>query len=70
MLGNARLLFDEMGTVLVEIDATLNSRPLAYDYDEFEREVLTSSYLFFGRRIKSLQHESVSRLDDEEECIP
>ena len=71
MLGNARLLFDEMGTVLVEeIDATLNSRPLAYDYDEFEREVLTSSHLFFGRRIMSLQHENVSRLDDEEECIP
>ena len=67
VLGNARLTFDEMRTVLVEIEGTLNSRPLTYNYDEVEREVLTPSHLIFGRRINSLPDESVSRLDDEGE---
>ena len=34
VLGNARLNFDELLTVLLEIESTLNSRPLAYEYDE------------------------------------
>ena len=42
-LGKARLKQDELATVLVEVECTLNSRPLTYEYDEVGEEVLTPS---------------------------
>lgn len=48
VLGNARLNADEMLTVLMELEATLNSRPLTYDYDELGAEMLTPSHLILG----------------------
>ena len=54
MLGNARLTFDELFTVLVEVEGTLNSRPLTYEYDETSEEVSTPSHLLFGRRMKTM----------------
>ena len=46
VLGNARLTYDELLTVLTEVEATLNSRPLTYDYDNpYEGEVLTPAHL-------------------------
>ena len=53
VLGNARLSFDELLTVLVEVEGTLNSRPLTYEYSEAGYEVLTPSHLIYGRRIQS-----------------
>jgi hypothetical protein len=49
VLGNAKLTYDELLTTLVEIEGTLNSRPLIYAYDEVGVEVLTPSHLIFGR---------------------
>ena len=54
VIGNARLSFDEMLTVLVEVEGTLNSRPLTYDDDNPSEEVLTPSHLIHGRRNHSL----------------
>ena len=51
-LRNSRLSFEELGTVLVDVEAVLNSRPLTYVYDEME-ERLTPSHLVIGRRILS-----------------
>ena len=45
VLGNARLNADELLTVLMELEAALNSRPLTYDYDELGAEMLTPSHL-------------------------
>ena len=53
VLGNAKLTFDELNTVLIEIEGTLNSRPLTYLYDELE-EGLTPSHLLFGHRLSPL----------------
>jgi hypothetical protein len=50
-LGRARLKRDELETVLIEVECTLNSRPLTYKYDEGGEEVLAPSHLIFGRRI-------------------
>ena len=54
VLGNARLSFDELLTVLTEVEATLNSRPLTYDYDTPGEKVLTPTHLIYGRRLTSL----------------
>ncbi|XP_046857689.1 LOW QUALITY PROTEIN: uncharacterized protein LOC124451107 [Xenia sp. Carnegie-2017] len=57
VLGNARLTFDELLTVLVEVEATLNSRPLTYTYDEVGSEPLTPSHLVTGRKFLSMPDE-------------
>ena len=49
VLGNARLTHDELHTVLTEIECTLNSRPITYQYDI--GEVLTPSHLILGQRL-------------------
>ena len=54
VLGNSRLSKDELLTVLVEIEGILNFRPLTYEYNEGETEMLTPSHVIFGRRIKLL----------------
>ena len=64
VLGNARLTFDELFTVLVEVEGTLNSRPITYEYDETSEEVLTPFHLLFGRRVKTMPDMVV---EDEEE---
>ena len=51
VLGSARLTFDELFTVLIEVEGSLNSRPLTYEYDEACEEVLTPSHLIFVRKI-------------------
>ena len=43
VLGRARLTFDELSTILVEIEAVLNSRPLTYLYTDNIEEPLTPS---------------------------
>ena len=59
VLGNARLSFDELSTLLTEVESTLNSRPLTYEYEEAEEEVLTPSHLIYGRRLKTLPDDIV-----------
>ena len=54
VLSNARLNSDEILTVLMELEATLNSRPLTYEYDEIGAEMLTPSHLIYGRRLLNL----------------
>ena len=69
VLGNAKLSFDELNTVLVEIEGTLNSRPLTYLYDELE-EALTPSHLLFGYRLSPLSenvdvHANLDNVDND-----
>ena len=55
ILGRSTLSFDELRTVLVEIEGVVNSRPLTYVYDDEESisYPLTPSDLIYGRRITS-----------------
>ena len=38
----------------MELEATLNSRPLTYEYDESGAKMLTPSHLIYGRRLLNL----------------
>ena len=58
-LGNARLSYEELLTLLAEVECTLNARPLTYEYNEVDQQVLTPSDLIYGRRIKTLPDEIV-----------
>ena len=53
VLGSGRLTY-ELQPILVEIEATLNSRPIIYEYDEVGYEFLTPAHLIYGRRLTIL----------------
>ncbi len=56
VLRNARLTYEELLTLLIQIEGVLKSRPLTY-VDEEENEPLTPSHLVTGRRILSIPSE-------------
>ncbi len=64
VLGYAKLSFDELNTTLIEIEITLNARPLAYIYEESDYTVLTPYHLIFGRRLSSLADHIVNINDE------
>ena len=68
VLGNARISFDELNTVLAEVECILNSRPLSYMSDEVDGQVLTPSHLLVGRRLLTLPTgvETNSKIDESE----
>ena len=53
MLGHARLSYNELLTVLVEVEMGLNSRPLTVVLVKDTEEPLTPSHLIFGRRLRN-----------------
>ena len=53
VLSNARLTYEELLTLLIQIEGVLNSRPLTYVSHEGD-EPLTPSHLVIGRRILSV----------------
>jgi hypothetical protein len=50
VVRNARLTYEELLTVLIEVEGVLYSRPLTYVYDD-DLEPLTPSQLVIGRRL-------------------
>ena len=50
----AGITFEELKTVLLEKELTLNNRPLTFTYDIPGNEVLTLSHLIYGRRINTI----------------
>ena len=56
-IGTARLSYDELSTVITEIEGVLNSRPLTYMYPRDLEEPLTPSHLLMGRRLLQLPNE-------------
>ncbi len=54
MVGKAKLSYDQLTTVVIEVEAVINSRPLTYvSSDDFEQP-LTPAHLLSGRRLLSL----------------
>ena len=45
--------YDELRTILVEIEAIINCRPLCYQYSDDVDDMLTPSHLITGRRLLS-----------------
>ena len=49
-VGRCTLTIDELSTVMIEIECTLNNRPLTYLYSDEEgvSQVLTPAHLIYG----------------------
>ena len=71
VLGNARLTYDELMTIRLEIEGTLNSHPLTYEYDGGggEGEMLTPPHLLYGFRLLSLRRGPRARVEYEREVL-
>lgn len=55
ILGKASLSFEELTTMLAEVEAVLDSRPLSYVHeDALEPQPLTPSHFLVGNRLTSL----------------
>eukprot|EP00794_Sanderia_malayensis_P007378 gene7378-biopygen5953 len=63
-LGLANLTVSELQEVLLDIEFCLNNRPLTYQTDQLEDEVLTPNHLIHGRRIKPIRDEEIFSDED------
>ncbi|XP_068742366.1 uncharacterized protein [Montipora capricornis] len=52
VLGNAKLSYEELESVLIETEGVLNFRPLTYVYDELTETPLSPSDLVIGHRLR------------------
>ena len=66
IVGRSLFSFDELVTVLAEIEAVINSRPLSYVTGGDIEEPLTPSHLLVGRRILNLP-DHLGYIDDQED---
>ena len=64
-IGQARISYDELLTIVTEVEMILNSRPLSYVSTEDLEEPLTPLHLLMGRRILSLPDPSCVHSDHE-----
>ena len=51
ILLKSKLTYEELLTVIFEIESVVNWRPLCYVYDDGIEEVITPSHLLLGRRV-------------------
>ena len=61
VIGRAHLNFEELRTLLVEVEALLNARPLTYvqdDDDDGVNYTLSPSHLMYGRRVTSMPNDN------------
>ncbi|GFR30583.1 DUF5641 domain-containing protein [Trichonephila clavata] len=55
VLGKTSLMYEELNTVLIEVEAVINSRPLTYVYNDVnEPDPLTPSHFTVGSRLATL----------------
>ena len=66
MVGRARLTYEELNTVVIEVEAVINSRPLSYVTADDLDQPLIPVHLLTGRRLLSLP-DAVGYQDIEED---
>ena len=52
ILTNSRVTYEEMSTILSEIETVINNRPLTFIYNELTEQPLTPNHLIYGRQLE------------------
>ena len=60
VLRTARLTFEELLTLFLQVEQIINNLPLTYIYPANIESCVTPNHLLFGRRLESTSHSSVS----------
>ena len=63
VLGKSLLTFEELQTILCDIESTINSRPLTYTNEDDLDEIITPNHLIYGRNINTKMSSDVSYND-------
>ena len=65
-MGKVKLRFRELETILIQVEGVLNNRPLTYQGEDLEEEVITPNHLIYGAALPTIaEHDS-----DSNEQIP
>ena len=64
VFGNALLKYQELETILIEIEGNLNNRPMTHEYEELGEETLTPAHLLYGHRLATLPDEDIEKSND------
>ena len=62
VLGKSRLNYEELSTIITEVEGIINTRTLTYLYDDDDVTAITPSYLIIGRHL--LENMNMSNIDD------
>ena len=68
-IGRRRINFVELQTLVYEVEAILNNRPICNDYEDDIDSVLTPNHLIFGRRIETSNFQRIDCLLDDENLV-
>ena len=69
IVGRSRLNYDELLTVVIEVEAIINSRPLSYVSSDDLEEPLTPSHFLTGRRLLSFPDRLCHGHDNDEDYV-
>jgi transposase InsO family protein len=64
VLGRACVTYEELETILVEVESIINDRPISYIDTSDTSEALTPNHLLYGRRLAALVDEASKCSDD------
>ena len=65
VIGNARLKLNELEEILLDVEITLNNRPLSYVEDDVQLPLLTPNMMLLGQKNALLEQE-VTRIKDKD----
>ena len=63
VVGNAMLNWDELSEVLIDVELSLNNRPLSYVEDDIDMSILTPNVMMFGQH-NCVPDEDADDIDD------
>ena len=69
ILGKAKLNYEEMETILLEVERIINTRPLTYLYEDDISEPLTPSHLLTGRNISARPIKYIEKEENNAESL-